>query len=105
MKASELKPGMLTTEGLIIRVGKAGDSKFWGDTDYIKAFDLNDAYYGPFSWAIGMDAEFKILHDRGTKEYRKVVRGLVKERVSYLSDVESDIDLLIAYAEILEDEQ
>lgn len=93
----KLEIGMMTTEGLVTRVGKAGTDRFHGDSDFVYMFDLSDSYYGVGSRTVKEGEEFEILHEPGTEEYRKMIQKLINERVDAMFAAQTDVDLLRAY--------
>lgn len=99
MKFENLKVGMLTTAGLVIRIIEAGEDRFWGDEKSIMFIDLNDAYWGQAARSVSDDEEFLIIHERGTEEYKREMQRLIEERFKYIHDAQNDVDLLRAYKE------
>jgi hypothetical protein len=99
IKFEDLKPGMLTNAGLIIRRGEAGSDKFFGDKKHIRFFDPREGFYGQHSRSVDDDESFSILHDVGTGEYNAVLQKIIEERIQCKcdADADADIDLLRAY--------
>lgn len=100
IKFTDLKPGMLTDQGLIIATGMPGTSKFYGNEAYMRFLQIEDAYYGTCTRTVQVDDEFEIVYPEGSAEYLAAVKKIVSDVVERMSDLETLLDLLQAYRRI-----
>lgn len=97
MKFEDLKPGMLTNAGLIVSADPPGTTKIFGESKSIRFFDGHDAYYGKCSRFVKDGEEFEILHEIGSKGYKKFVQKCISDVVDCISAAQDNLDLLRAY--------
>lgn len=93
MRFKDLKIGMLIERGLIHKIYKKGQSKFFGNEQALSVYEPEDSYYGPVSF-LARDSKFNILHEIGSPEYLKIVRSIADDTNKRMEDWKEDIKFL-----------
>lgn len=89
MKGKDLKRGMMTDRGLVLEVDAEGISEFWSKPNFM-FISAHDAYMGPCTGYLDLDADYEIMCEPGTEEYRKLIEKMVETLVESSKDRAND---------------
>lgn len=92
----DLRPGDLTDFGLITKIDLTSDDPFW-KTPNITFLDYTDAYYGPLTKELTLDASYCILYDRGTPDYTAELTKLAANISENISKRQQDLRTVFDY--------
>ena len=98
MLGKELRPGHLTTFGLVLKVAHEGDVPDGiYDGPHILWMEVNDPYYGAVSSTLQLEDEYDILYEEGTPQYREAVKKMIDQRAECIEYAQRDIRDLLQY--------
>ena len=97
MKFSQLRVGMLTDRGLILKLTPAGTDYFWGEQDSVSFMGLHDAHWGACGCIFSDKSDWEMVFEEGTVEYVEAVSRMIQERADAATDAARDATRMLEF--------
>ena len=96
MLGKELRPGHMTTFGLVLAVHHEPHGIYEADPS-IHWMEVQDPFYGGCSSTLQLEDEYEILYEEGTPQYREKVKYMIRCRADAAKHASKDIEELLQY--------
>ncbi len=95
MLGKDLRPGHLTTFGLVLKVDHKPDGIWEGP--HVTFMENNNPYYGVVVCPLELEREYELLFQQGTPQYREKVKYMITCCTKTIDDAQNNIKELLQY--------